>query len=498
MCVNQRKIRNRYTGQYLYVKCGHCPACLQQKAAYRTARIRSNYSPNLDCLMVTLTYRRDACPYILRKDAYEFSHGKISVLPVYRDSEFRKIRFNANYDIGYKKYIGVHKVNEIDFVEQLDFSKCKDLKFQRGKIGVSLYSDYQKFMARLRLNLNRRFNYYENIKIFACSEYGSASYRPHFHLLLWIRKGDFEVVRNAVVSSWPYGDLSRFDRAVEIAERASSYVASYVNSGSDFPRFLQKTFPPKHSYSKFFGSDAPLFQLPKILEKFERGHLTYNTLQVRTGKIVECIFPKYVVSRYFPQFKGYNRIAPTAFQSVGERFCSLTEPELSSLPCDSQYLEQNHPILEGSQVFVGGSLSDYDFIRRLAYPVVYVDDDFHKISVRLNNAYRRYLRYSGNYITRSEYIALHRKIWNLYNSEVLRLHLQDVSVPLNEKYYNLDDVLARNMMPVGFTDGDFKEIDPNRYSSVISSTLFYTDAYYEHIKHRKVNNAVVSILNEEF
>ena len=55
MCTNQREIKNLYTGHTLYVKCGKCPACLQEKAAHRVSRIKAQDSPNLSTLMVTLT-----------------------------------------------------------------------------------------------------------------------------------------------------------------------------------------------------------------------------------------------------------------------------------------------------------------------------------------------------------------------------------------------------------------------------------------------------------
>ena len=32
MCTNQREITNKYTGHKFYVKCGYCPACLQEDA----------------------------------------------------------------------------------------------------------------------------------------------------------------------------------------------------------------------------------------------------------------------------------------------------------------------------------------------------------------------------------------------------------------------------------------------------------------------------------
>ena len=57
MCTNQREIINKYTGHKLYVKCGHCPACLQEKAAHRVLGLKQKDSPLTDTIMCTLTYR---------------------------------------------------------------------------------------------------------------------------------------------------------------------------------------------------------------------------------------------------------------------------------------------------------------------------------------------------------------------------------------------------------------------------------------------------------
>ena len=89
----------------MYVDCGHCPACLQEKAAKRVSRINNQDKKSLDCLMVGLTYRRNDAPYVLRDDAYKFSKGQILSLPVYRDVSYRKVRQTASYDIGYKKSV---------------------------------------------------------------------------------------------------------------------------------------------------------------------------------------------------------------------------------------------------------------------------------------------------------------------------------------------------------------------------------------------------------
>ena len=100
MCINQRRIVNRYTGKSMYVNCGHCPACLQQKAAHRVSRIKFNNSYGFTTYLLTLTYARHNAPYILRDEAYKFSKGQLDSLNVYRDIKYRYKRYGHDYDFG--------------------------------------------------------------------------------------------------------------------------------------------------------------------------------------------------------------------------------------------------------------------------------------------------------------------------------------------------------------------------------------------------------------
>ena len=87
--------------------------------------------------------------------------------------------------------------------------------------------------------------------------------------LLDIPADDFEIFRVAVAESWPFSNLLNFPRAFEKSFRGSSYVASYVNCGSDFPKFFEKYFKPKHSYSKGYGLGNPNFSLDSITHTFQ-------------------------------------------------------------------------------------------------------------------------------------------------------------------------------------------------------------------------------------
>lgn len=211
MCVNQRLVYSRFLRYPIYVKCGHCPACLQEKAANRVRRIRNTVTDDMVQFMVTLTYARGMSPYVLRDEAYEFSKGLRDTLDVYRDCSVRKVRnprFVGDYNQSYRFTKERVVLDTIDYVEDSSLIHTKDLKFEVGKIGVCYYKDYQHFIARLRLNLKRHFGYEGKLFVYACSEYGSKSLRPHFHLLFFVEKSIQASFKNAVVESWPYANLA--------------------------------------------------------------------------------------------------------------------------------------------------------------------------------------------------------------------------------------------------------------------------------------------------
>ena len=528
MCTHQRKIKNRYTGREMYVKCGHCPSCLQEKAAYRVSRIKAQYSDDLTCFMVGLTYRRHDLPYVKRDEAYQFSRGRLLSLPVYRDTRYRKVRQNASYDVDYRKYVGTHVLDLVDFKKQVSFHGLKDARHKPGCIGVAYYPDVQDFLERLRINLKRNYHYEKSFKAFCCSEYGigtepgHGTLRPHFHILLWIPKGSEGVFRSAIIASWPYGDLSRFPRAIEEARDASSYVASYVNSGVNFPPFLQLYFKAKHSYSKDFGCNYEWFVLPKVLELYRRGHLSLR-VQKTVGNVtrsVECPLPKYVIHRYFPKFKGYGGLSPSAALSYMQRVRNafrvysddewrLNNPFLYEYD-DVGYKKDGCEVLKvnGVNLFYAPSpVTDLRYLDKITGTIVpyqeFTYDDYYKTAVRLDNAYYRFLEMQDELISFKDYCKLHLKVWSLYSSDVLRLHLQNEEIPLNEKYDNLDAVLAavdvgKSSIPLGFTREMMMVSCPNDFKSVKRNTARFEKSYYEHMKHHCVNFAVLSSQFEEF
>lgn len=495
MCTHQKIIYSPYLRYPIYVKCGKCKSCLQEKANARARRIRATEKEGYVCIMASLTYSRFNAPYILRDEAYEFVNGRLPSLNVYRDVSYRKVRKpkdGDDYFQSYKVTRGKHVVDTVEFCESSTLSGTKDLKHEFGRIGVCCYADYQQFIARFRLNLLRHFGYENKLFIFACSEYGAKSFRPHFHVLLFCPATDKEVIISTIYESWPFSNLRKFPRAVEVAFRASSYVASYVNSGSRFPRLFKSYFCQKHSYSKGFGTNYRKFSLHSLLEMFNRGNFRYSVLKNIQGvdSVINVPVPAYVISRYFPKFKGYTRIPPSSLVTYMHGFAEYKNPYEweygleNSLPWPKTKI---HPDMRDNFA-----------------PLYWSDDEVHKIGVCLNNAYQRFCYYypdKDNVPSLNEYFFIHTKVWRVYHSTLLRLQMEDSSVPIEQHFDNLDSYLNVQdehelkqgvdfLLSVGLNPTLINSTDPNTFSSVVRTTAEHSAWFDEHIKHRNVSNAI--------
>ena len=468
MCTQGRWITNRYTNGRFFVKCGHCESCLQEKAARRSSRIRNEYSKDRICLFVTLTYDRYSCPFVFKKDI----ENRVSPLPIYRMFKSRR-NHEKNQNVRVFHRVVLDYCNDPDFYYAFSndcdgnysLSRLRSLSHQRGKIGVCWFKDIQNFEKRLRINFQRKYGRKLDVKFYNTTEYGECTTRPHAHILLFIRPEDEEDVRYAVSEAWPYAVVPPHGKQIQFAIDASGYVASYVNCGCDFPKFLSKNFPPKHSYSKDFGCSLGSFLLPEVLEKVDKGLLVYPKRDSRSSSgIVDVPIPKYVINRYFPAFKGYSRL------SVNDVFSIVYGSDESDLCHDDVYKS-----------------------------IGYSSEDARRLKVRLDNAYSKYHAITGN--DRFQYARDYERSWRCYRSTIYRLYMEDKSINDAYKYYNIYERLYRKSdadvskeLSIQPPDGIFLR-DPNEFPQNINDTIRMTVLYNSYLKTKKVNNIALSAMS---
>lgn len=460
MCTNCRSVYNKYIHRTIYVPCGKCAACQQHKANRRTQRIRNNLSSGQIALFVTLTYKNEHVNYVNRVQFDE----KLQYVDVHRDND---VYYANNHRGGSDLFLSSKKCDSVylDF----DYHDCNTtflhpLKHYSDRIGVSVYSDVQKFLKRLRINLERSHNGKINFSYYACSEYGGTTQRPHFHLLLFIPFYAEQTFRSAISKSWSYDDKNRIKRQVEVARNASSYVASYVNCSSNLSKVLQTScFKQKHSYSKGFGSALYDFQLSTLLQKIRDGRLDYVVKMFKDGVSTDVNIPcpQYIVNRYFPKFKGYSRI------DVNKIFDVLYNP--SRLREFRKFLDYNL-------------------------------DDLHKISVRLDNSFKLYYSLTGK--NRFDYARDFVAAWNCYNSTVMYHFYNDENViNWSEKYDNFNEFHCGSVRSLNLYDyfsshpQESYLLDPNLYVDRLIHTNNLRNLYFLKTKQKNVTNYVMDKLS---
>ena len=482
MCTHQRFVFNRYTKTSFFAKCGKCKACLQEKAYKRSYRIKMENSPDKICLFITLTYDRGSCPFVYQSDI----DARKDVLPVYREFSTRRVKkVLRSGQIAYldRRIFDRPLLNEIyapDYESFRNHPNIKHLAYRPDHLGICYYPDIQLFKKRLNINLKRKYNYYGEYKCFSCSEYGSRSGRPHFHMLMFIRPNDETLFRAAILEAWPFASKRRTAKYIEIARDAANYVASYVNCGENLHRFLSSNFKTKHSYSKDFGMADKLFSMDSILSKIDKRDLSYLRAIGQKGKeeYIDFPIPKYVINRYFPLFKGYSRFTDFEILDVLRSF-----------------------IQSGTKQAVTPLISLDKLLS-----IDYNKDDLHKISVRVTNAYEKYLSFKNMIPSESakeDYIMYFIDCWKVYRSTKLRLWYEDNSIDPKYKYDNTQALrggLLYSPDTLHYLDSsDSQYIDnPNEYPQVVSMTAKYEGIYNFRSKEKKLNNFVMAQNNYYF
>lgn len=134
-------------------------------------------------------------------------------------------------------------------------------------VPILWYDDIRKYIARLRKWFLKEYG--KKIRYYVICEYGTQSFRPHYHILLFHdssqARADFRVVRTLLMSTpdnprevcvkldlaklWLYGDSTTKVTDGNMQE----YVSKYLTQHSDFPRVLDK-FPQRSFHSILLGA----------------------------------------------------------------------------------------------------------------------------------------------------------------------------------------------------------------------------------------------------
>lgn len=470
MCTNKRWIRNPYNGQQYFVNCGHCESCMREKTNNVFKRIINTFGYDYDVFFVTLTYQNCFIPYVRKSDFGVYP------LPIYRDSEVKKIRYTTEYD--FKKHV-VTKPHVISSIETEDFDNFLSLpslqKYDADKVGVCYYKDLQNYLKRFRQILLRNYGFQKRFLYFSCSEYGRKTSRPHFHLLLFFPKGFADVAKAAHFKAWSFDSDDRKKESFEIARKPAKYVSGYLQKSLFLHDFFKTKFiRQKRSYSQGFGATPKYLHLDSLLQKIDRGNITCDVQYTDKNGcpvILNILFPRYIANRYFPRFKGDFQFNASALA----RFIK----------------------------------SPREFAKK--YNVDYTYDELRSLTIRFRNCYSRFCeleqwkfdfstyRYYKQKFTLDDYIRYYIKFWKLYYSTLYKKQFDNIES--FDEYYQLYDNFSQ--VQKGFIKSDWKllykgynlELDPNQYPINVYRTNKFIQDFYEYDKKEYIIDDLCTLHN---
>lgn len=273
-CLSPVRVRNRYTHEYLVTGCRQCEACAKAKSNRYVSMINNMSKNSAQTFFITLTFSPDYLPVAhLSIDENHCVSGNIVHHRLVQrggvmvdNVEHTSFSDSQPFDFSLSDYhffnLGMPVFNSSSFLG-------------KGVFGILDYSYLQRFFKRLRKLLSYAIPSL-NFKYFAVGEYGSRTFRPHFHIILFLSDTvHTSELKNFISICWKYGlnDVQR------VQSSAASYVASYCASSSSLPKFLQtKSLRPFCHHSAFSAYTFRREDTKTRLEELYRDDSPY-TLQ---------------------------------------------------------------------------------------------------------------------------------------------------------------------------------------------------------------------------
>lgn len=139
--------------------------------------------------------------------------------------------------------------------------------------------DFQLFMKRLR-----KLHSYEKITYYACGEYGSNSYRPHYHAII------FNAREDEVAKSWQLGEI----HIGKVTGASIAYTLKYINKGKRIPLHKNDDRIPEFSLmSKGMGSN---YLTPSTVN-YHKSDLSKAYIKIENG--IKIALPRYYKNKIY-------------------------------------------------------------------------------------------------------------------------------------------------------------------------------------------------------
>lgn len=223
MCLHPVPTKRRDTqGRLIYRPCGDCVECSQQQTNSWFVRLREESKQHRYMLFVTYKYPNTFLSYkhvkFVNNDCDFFNILK----KYFCEHPSKSLQYNLSHENVFNRYLNPEK-----YVDTGVF------------VPVLSKPDVSAHIKRVRRQYQYHFNKTLDIKYFIQGEYGSLTFRPHWHGLIFLNE-HFAQVKDLIYNDWlsHFSDVNHKDAAIDIKEidlsdRASTdttieYVAKYV------------------------------------------------------------------------------------------------------------------------------------------------------------------------------------------------------------------------------------------------------------------------------
>ena len=176
--------------------------------------------------------------------------------------------------------------------------------------------DVQLYFKKLRKAHPKN---HEPIKYYLAGEYGSKTFRPHYHIILF--NADVEFIHK----SWDKGEV----HIGELTEASAAYTAKYINKGKIIPMHKNDDRSPEFSLmSKKLG----LNYLSEKIIRYHRADLERNYLTLEDGK-------KISLPRYYRQKIWTEQELRTQADKLAQKFTEIENQKLQEYITKHQTIE---------------------------------------------------------------------------------------------------------------------------------------------------------------
>lgn len=317
-CFSPIRVFNKYLGKEVTAHCGKCAYCLSIKSFDYSERVKREFinAGGNSALFITLTYDNDHLP------VYQYNGRSRRFISNSGSPKFELLTEDDVTDYAVPSDYHIATNRPLSAIRQRREFRYND----RPTFAHLCYEDVQRYFAKLRTTLYNLVSRYDDsilhdaykdpdltyetftIRYAVCGEYGPSTYRPHYHIIVWLnhRANDEQLsaFTKVIRSCWSSGAI---DIQAVTTDGVSQYLASYVTSVANLPSVLQR----KHLRPFFHFSQAPtlgavLLDDVEISQMLATGDACRRRYDEKEQSIRISELPRASLVKYFPKCTGFS------------------------------------------------------------------------------------------------------------------------------------------------------------------------------------------------